>query len=97
MFSFFLVGCLKRFCYARFLPLDEQPAFVVDFANLSSIGVPAVLSEEFNYMEDSQVRNNFLQGFELNNRGLSGAAGYTYLGQFLSHDINLDETSVLRD
>ncbi len=47
-------------------------------------------------MEDSQSRrNHVLDGFQLNNNGPSGAAGYTYLGQLLSHDLRLDEESVL--
>jgi len=87
--------CGSSFCYGRLISLEAIPAFNLPFAELVEIGSPNPDSSLFNYMEDSQARSNVLEGFPLNNEGPSGAAGYTYVGQFLSHDMNLDETSVL--
>jgi len=75
--------------------LTDLEPFNIPFAELLDIGKQNPDATDFNYMEDSQARRNELDGFQLNNVGLSGAAGYTYVGQLLAHDINLDETSKL--
>ena len=91
----FLMGCGQRFCYGRMLSIATHPPFQLPYSELVQIGLPNTDPELFNYMEDSQARSDQLFGFELNIGGPSSPAGYTYLGQLLSHDMNLDETSAL--
>jgi len=91
--------CGAAFCYGRIAPAEVE-ASALEWSDIVAFAEPAVLSDEFGYVEDSQARRNVLDGFELNNEAPSesstiGAVGYTYLGQLLSHDINLDKLSVL--
>lgn len=89
------------FFYARLVSQKAVPAFnEITLHELVSYGVPAnETAGEIRYFdENSRTTSGFLNADpSVKVRGLdeAGAAAYTYMGQLLSHDLNLDETSTL--
>jgi len=89
--------CGKAFCYGRLVPFST---LLLDWDDLVTYAeaTPANNEDISTYVEDNQANWDrlLLRDFDVNSRSAeTSAAGYTYVAQLLSHDINFEQTSVL--
>jgi len=91
--------CGEPFCYAKF-----SPAFVgtldLPWEDLVVYAAPSSKPDEETYVEDDSANRERLKdrNFHVNDESAdTSAAGYTYVGQLLAHDINFEQSSVLGD